>query len=136
LVDREARPIPIPTLLGGTDSSGLVNIGETDNFERRRNDIIKGIEKCDKHSAGILFRYMRLFTRLSELWPGNELQYQYTQADSKQHAEDLEARAVKEYFIRFGQMPLLNRSMPKPFDDIVWNELWELAFGQSGLPQT
>lgn len=46
LVNSDGQPILIPSLTGG-DPTGVVNIGETDNFERRRGDLIRGVTRAD-----------------------------------------------------------------------------------------
>jgi hypothetical protein len=129
LVDAGGQPIPIPTLLAGLDPSGIIDIGEAGNFEQRRTQIISGVEKCYGHSAGNLFRYLCLFTRLREVHPDCRLQYTYRPAASKPEAEDWEAEAIKEYIIRCGQLPLLNRELPRAYDDAAWNSVWERVFG-------
>jgi hypothetical protein len=129
LVDTNGQPIPIPTLLDGPDPTGLIDIGEASNFEQRRCQIISGIERCYGHSAGNLFRYLCQFTRLQEVYPGSHLQYSFRAAASKAQAEDWEAEAIKEYIIRRGQLPILNRELPRPYDDVVWNSVWERVFG-------
>ncbi len=74
-----------------------------------------------------MFRYMRLFTPLLKVWPDCRLQYAYTPASNDADAVELESRALKEYFVRFAQLPLLNRSMPKPYDDDAWNEIKKMV---------
>jgi hypothetical protein len=129
LVTSDGQPIPIPTLLGGPDASGVVDIGESDNLERRRLELIMGIQKCAKHSAGILWRYLCQFTRLQDVYPYCRLQYTFQKAASKSEAEILEGDAVKEYIIRFGQLPILNRELPRAYDDEAWNRIYEQVWG-------
>jgi hypothetical protein len=131
LADAGSQAIPIPTLLDGPDRSGVIDIGEAGNFEQRRWEMINAVEKCYGHSAGNLFRYLCLFTRLQEVHPGCRLQYGFRPAASKAEAENWEAEAIKEYVIRRGQMPLLNRVLPRAYDDEVWNSVWERVFGPS-----
>ncbi|MDY3558523.1 hypothetical protein R5W23_005643 [Gemmata sp. JC673] len=129
LADANGQPIPIPTLLGGPDPSGIIDIGEAGSFERRRLQIISGVERCYGHSAGNMYRYLCQFTRLQEVHPGCRLQYSVRAAPSKGQAEDWEAEAIKEYIIRRGQLPILNRELPRAYDDVVWNAVWERVFG-------
>ena len=129
LANANGQPIPIPTLIDGADSSGVIDIGEAGNFEQRRYQIINGVEKCYGHSAGNLYRYLCQFTRLQEVHPGCRLQYTFQPAANKSEAEDWEAEAIKEYIIRRGQLPLLNRELPRAYDDEVWNSVWERVFG-------
>src|SRR5207302_490247 len=75
LVDAGGEAIPVPTLLDGTDRSGVVDIGEAGNFEQRRWQMITAVKKCYGHSVGNLFRYLCLFTRLQEVYPSCRLQY-------------------------------------------------------------
>src|SRR5258706_194561 len=81
------------------------------------------VEKCYGHSVGNLSRYLCLFTKLQEVYPGCRLQYAVRPAASKAEAEAWEAEAVKEYVIRRGQMPLLSRVLPRAYDDEVWNSV-------------
>lgn len=129
LVTRDGEPIPIPTLLGGLDASGVVDIGETGNFERRHAGLLSGIEQCNGHSAGNLWRYLCQFTRLQDVYPGCRLEYALFEVQSKLEAEQLEGDLVKEYIIRFGQLPILNRELPRPYDDDGWNRSWESVNG-------
>ena len=129
LANADGQPIPIPTLIDGPDPSGIIDIGEGINFEQRRYQLISGVEKCSGHSAGNLFRYLCLFTRLQEVHPGCRLQYTYRPAASKAEAEAWEAEAIKEYIIRQGQLPILNRELPRAYDDAVWNSVWDRVFG-------
>jgi hypothetical protein len=73
LADASGRPIAVPTLLDGTDQSGIVDIGEAGNFEQRRWQMITAVEKCYGHSASNLFRYLCRFTRLQEVYPGRAM---------------------------------------------------------------
>lgn len=129
LGDASGQPIPIPTLLDGPDPSGVIDIGEAGNFEQRRWQIISGVERCYGHSAGNLFRYLCLFTRLQEVHPGCRLQFTFRPASSKGEAEVWEAEAIKEYIIRRGQLPILNRELPRPYDDETWNSVWDRVYG-------
>jgi hypothetical protein len=129
LVSAEGQPIPIPTLIDGPDPSGVIDIGEAGNFEQRRYQIISGIERCYGHSAGNFFRYLCQFTRLQEVHPGCRLQFAFRPAATKAEAEYWEAEAIKEYIIRRGQLPILNRELPRAYDDDVWNSVWERVFG-------
>jgi hypothetical protein len=131
LVNSGGLPILIPSLTGG-DPTGVVNISETDNFERRRGDLIRGVTQASGHSAGNLFRYLCLFSRLEESHPGCRLQYSFRPASSKAEAELREASAIKEYVIRFAMLPLLNRQLPKAYDDATWNALWDAIHGEGG----
>jgi hypothetical protein len=76
-----------------------------------------------------LFRYLCNFTRLKEVFPGCRLQYSFKPAATKAEAEAWEAEAIKEYIIRRGQLPILNRELPRAYDDDVWNSVWERVFG-------
>ncbi|MBN9121872.1 MAG: hypothetical protein J0I06_22480 [Planctomycetes bacterium] len=131
LVNGDGQPIPIPSLTGG-NPSGVVNIGETENFEQRRGDLLRGVTRAEGHSAGNLFRYLCLFGGLHDSHPGCRLQYSYHPAPSKVVAGEWEASAMKEYIIRFGMLPLLNRQLPKAYDDTTWNALWDAIRGEGG----
>lgn len=131
LVSSDGQPIPIPSLTGG-DPAGIVNIGETENFEQRRGDLIGGVTRASGHSAGNLFRYFCLFSRLEALHPGCRLQYSFRPASSKAEAKMWEASAIKEYVIRSAMLPLLNRQLPKAYDDDTWNALWDVIHGEGG----
>jgi hypothetical protein len=117
-------------LLGGSDVSGIVGIGEAGDFERRRLQLISGIERCRGHSAGELWRYLCMFTRIQEVFRDSRLQFTYRPAESKEQAKEWEAEAVKEYIIRRGQLPILSRQLPRPYDDTTWNAVWKRVFGQ------
>jgi hypothetical protein len=129
LADASGQAIPIPSLLGVPDPTGIVNIGESSSFEQRRTEMITGVEKCYGHPAGNLFRYLCQFTRLQEVYPDCRLQYAFRPAVSKAEAKAWEAEAIKEYVIRQAQMPLLNRILPRPYDDDVCNSVWQRVFG-------
>lgn len=106
LVTAEGKPIPIPTLLGGPDPSGLVCVGYTGAFQSRLSKLIAAIQTCSGHPAGNLWRYLCDFTQLQRVFPGCRLQYSFTATTTEAEAEILEGDAVKEYVIRFGQLPL------------------------------
>ena len=120
LVNSDGQPILIPSLTGG-DPAGIVNIGETENFEKRRGDLIGGVTRASGHSAGNLFRYLCLFSRLAASHPGCRLQYSFRPASSKAEAKMWEASAIKEYVIRFAMLPWLNRQLLRAYDDATWD---------------
>src|SRR5437588_22795 len=109
-----------PKSRGGPDPSGLMAIGETENFEDRRRDLINSVECCYGHSEGNFFRYLCLFTRLPEVYPDCRLQYAFRRTESKKQAEQWEEE-VKAYIIRRAQLPILNRQLPGAYNDKVWN---------------
>lgn len=118
------------TLRGGP--TDVVNIGETDNFERRRCDLIRGVTQASGHSAGNLSRYFCLFSQWEESRPGCRLQYSFRTAFSKEEVEMWEASAIKEYVIRFAMLPWLNRQLPRAYDDVTWNALCDMIHGAEG----
>jgi hypothetical protein len=54
VVNQESQPFPIPRMLG-TDNNGVLVIGQTKNMEKRRRQVITGIEECYGHSECNLF---------------------------------------------------------------------------------
>lgn len=132
LADAKGCPIPLGTIFGAMDPSGIVSIGESLNLEKRRMQMLNGTENCYGHPSGNLWFYLKEFTKLLERFPGCRLQYRYQPAQTKHEAESLECAAIKSYVVRHGQMPLLNRQIPSPYDDNGWNQAWQSVFGAEG----
>jgi hypothetical protein len=62
---------------------------------------------------------------LGTKFPGGRFEYCFARLADENETERLEGRLIKTYFLRFGEPPPLNSSIPDRYNDGVWKELAE-----------
>ena len=130
----DGKPVPIKRL-GGIDNDGILYIGETDISHRRRSryrvlvNSFKNTKRKRKHGAAA--KYFN--DGHDKTWPIDELRVSYkaitrtskptvfTAPDGKTPATTAEYSAIRQYEVRFGELPPLNsirgkkdRAQPTP----------------------
>lgn len=101
----------------GDDAGGLLTIGQTKNMESRRNNFIRGMTKCEKHSAGNLLYFILAHSRMRSIVPMHGIQYRFLKMRTAADAKLLEALNVKQYIIKFGEPPPLNSAIPDRYGE-------------------
>lgn len=104
----------------GNDSDGIVNIGTTKSMESRRRQFTSGIAKCSGHSAGNLVWYLNDRTRFLQAYSDATFEYAYRCFPTEEGANEFEETLIKAYFRRFGEVPPLNSSIPKRYEEAGW----------------
>lgn len=122
LVRQNGTPFPMQRLTG-IDKEALLSIGKTSNMERRRDQFFCGIENCYGHSEGNLLNLLLEFSKLKQLVPGGKVQYQFSVVATDARAKTLEAKLLKDYLVRFGELPPLNAAIPSRYDRKSWCEI-------------
>ena len=106
---------PINRLLD-IDVLGLLGIGETVDLARRLKEFYKAVneQRIMKHSAGdrLLFIYIFCFSSWEAKYKNSKLQFNYMKLSNKNKAQSEESKLLKEYFIKYGELPPLNNYMP------------------------
>lgn len=100
-------PNPISRFLDA-DKRGLLTIGETGSMESRRKQFISAIEKHSNHSEGNLLYHLLRHTPLNKRFPNHRLEYRFYSETDKA----AEARLIKIYIRKFGEVPPLNSAIP------------------------
>jgi hypothetical protein len=112
-------PASIPRFLD-VDTDGLLCIGETEDFDRRRRRLVRGLRKGRGHSEGNLLHIVERYSSLGKVYPGCTYEYSFLRVDSKETATATEERLIKEYVRRFGEPPPLNSNIPGRYGAEGW----------------
>ncbi len=111
-VDASASPCSIARFLGA-DPAGILYIGERASMEQARIDIKAGIDSWNKHMAGIMIHILRRYSEaFRQRHTQSRLQYRFEEHASKESRKRREERLIKEYVVRFGEVPPLNSAIP------------------------
>jgi hypothetical protein len=124
---KDSKPFPMNRVLG-VDAQGLLSIGKTKNMEGRRAQFISGVLNGYGHSEGNLLRLLVLYSGLKEQVPPRpEVECQFLPCKSEDGAIEMEARLLKDYLCRFGELPPLNSAIPNRYDETTWQLIEEAA---------
>lgn len=122
LLDAAGTPYPINRMLG-TDLAGLLSIGRTNSMESRRRQFLSGMTRCYGHSEGNLLHLLLRFSRLKDAVPNARIVYQFVGVDTEGEARIVEARLLKDYLVRHGELPPLNSAIPDRYNEGTWREI-------------
>lgn len=122
LLNVRGHPFPMNRMLG-IDSAGLLSIGKTGNLESRRGQFVSGMTKCYGHSEGNLLHLLLRFSRLKQVVPDHRIVYQFAPAATDDDARAVEARLLKDYLVRYGELPPLNSAIPDRYNEASWCEI-------------
>jgi hypothetical protein len=100
---------------GGSDSNGLLYVGESKDLRRRFQRIWRGIKKVNKTSKNphTLNRTI-LFCKLHEEINSDEYEIAWQHLSTKLEAQVQEAAALKLYIEKFREPPPLNLQVCRP----------------------
>lgn len=115
---RSRSPLTISRVLG-PDHSGVVAIGETGAFEKRRKQFCRGLSSGAGHSEANLIWVLSRTTKVKSLLAGARLEYRFQVRDSKKSAVALEKSELWAYATRFGEVPPFNSSFPGRSEQIA-----------------
>jgi hypothetical protein len=116
LVDGSGKVISIDRFLRN-DKDGIISIGKTKNMEERRRDFLRGINKGSSHSSANLFYLMKNNCHnFKKKYRNFQIQYRFKVVSDK-NLEKEEEKLIKDYFKKFGELPLLNSSIPNKYDN-------------------
>lgn len=110
--------VSIPRLLG-EDTEGLLTIGMTKNFERRRCQFIRGCTKGRGHSAGNLVFVLGALEAFRSAFPARTYEISFLAVPDEKEARRLETRVTKEYLARFGEGPPLTSVIPDRYAHLL-----------------
>ena len=96
--------------LGGSDSNGLLYIGESKNLRRRFQRIWRGINKVNttKSKTSHTLRNTIVFCKLHEEINSDEYEIAWQHLSTKIEAQVQEAAALKLYTEKYKELPPLN----------------------------
>lgn len=104
----------------GTDTQGLLWIGEAIDFDRRRQRFVRGVKHGKVHAGAKLLHRLENVTSLKAIYPGYAYQYSFRKIGSKEEAKSCEERLIKTYVKQFGEAPPLNSIIPKRDEEEGW----------------
>ena len=104
----------------GTDTQGLLWIGEAIDFDRRRQRFVRGVKHGKVHAGAKLLHRLENVTSLKAIYPGYAYQYSFRKIGSKEEAKSCEERLIKTYVKQFGEAPPLNSIIPKRDEEKGW----------------
>jgi hypothetical protein len=124
---KDGKPFPMNRVLG-LDEKGLLSIGKTKNMEGRRAQFVSGVMNGYGHSEGNLLRLLVLYSGLKDHVPSQpQIECQFLSCKSEDEATETEARLLKDYLCRFGELPPLNSAIPNRYDETTWRLIEEVA---------
>ena len=98
------------------DKSGLLAIGESGDLARRIKEFYHAYNRqiFFRHSAGDRLFFVLAYHHSS--WStsnqNSTVQFKFMRVKNKIEAQNKEAKLLMEYFIRYGELPPLNNSLP------------------------
>jgi hypothetical protein len=103
--------VSIPRFLG-VDVEGILTIGMTTNFERRRRGFIRGSTKGRGHSSANLLFFLATNKAYGVSFAEPSCEICFCPVASKQAALGIECQITREYLARFGEAPPLTSVIP------------------------
>jgi len=104
------KKVPIPRFFK-IDKEGLLCIGKTENFERRRNDFIRGWERGYGHAGANLLYLLNKHTNIRRIFRNYTCQYSFKRIGQRQ-INKLESQEIIKYVKKYGEAPPLNSVIP------------------------
>jgi len=119
LCNSKGRPIEIPRFLN-TDKNGILQIGKSGKNNNNRIKRFCGIMcgKKDAHSEAQRMNLVKKYTCLQERYKDYRIRYIFKELGCEAEYGKEEERLLKCYFIRYGELPPLNRNLPDKFYDM------------------
>jgi len=113
LADSRGDPIEIGRLLD-KDKDGTLAIGETESIARRISEFYMAYEEGGAvHSEGETLSLIQVKTKFRRgTYDDCKIQFAARKLNDKAEAEKEEERLLKSYFIKYGELPPLNRKLP------------------------
>ena len=113
------QPVSINRFLG-VDTCGLVCIGRSSRFARRRGKFARALRRGTGHSEANLLHLLEKYTPLRSVYEGGGYEYSYRRLPGKKEARGAEADLIRAYVARFGEPPPLNSSIPDRYNREAW----------------
>jgi len=117
ITDTKGNPRKIERFLG-TDREGILGIGNSSNIGDRIVDFFKANEGTyGRHSVGSRAFLIRAFMNLQitnfgrNIYGNSHLMFAAYRVNTKEEAEIAEEALLKEYFLRYGELPPLNSAL-------------------------
>ena len=122
LADSRGYPIEIGRLLD-KDKDGILAIGESESIASRISKFYRAYEHGKLgHSEGETLFLMQVKTKFRRgIYNDCKIQFTARKLNGKAEAEKEEQRLFKSYFIKYGELPPLNREMPA--SHLGWDNL-------------
>lgn len=113
LADSRGHPIEIGRLLD-KDKDGTLLIGESGSIASRISDFCRAYEEGKlTHSEGETLFLIRVKTKFRRgICDDCKIQFSARKLNDKTEGEEEEERLLKSYFIKYGELPPLNRNLP------------------------
>lgn len=122
LADLKGYPIGIPRFLD-KDKDGIIQIGNSKDIEKRIKCFRSAMEgKGCAHAEGKRLNLIKKYTNFMSRYNNCKIQYSFKKLRDKIEAKKEEERLLKCYFVRHGEVPPLNNSLPKKYN-IDWESL-------------
>ncbi len=91
-------------------------------MERRRKAFLRGLARGRGHSEANLLRLLQKHSHLNRLYPDGEIQFTYAKRAKREDAAEAEEVLLKEYVVRFGELPPLNAAIPNRYNWQSWED--------------
>lgn len=113
LADSRGHPIGIGRLLD-KDKDGTLLIGESGSIASRISDFYRAYEEGRlTHYEGETLFLIRVKTKFRRgIYDDCKIQFSARKLNDKTEGEEEEERLLKSYFIKYGELPPLNRNLP------------------------
>lgn len=111
-------PLVLPRLLR-PDSTGVLSIGETGQFETRRKQFLRGVNSGAGHSEANLIWMLRHTEAVRDFLDDTQLEYRFRSEKSKADAVAREREHLWDYAVKFGEVPPFNSAFPGRNDQIA-----------------
>lgn len=115
------EPVAIPRFLR-IDSVGTLSIGVSRNMDKRRKNFLRSLARGRGHSEANLLRLLQMHSHLNRLYPDGEIQFTYAKRAKREDAAKAEEVLLKEYVVRFGELPPLNSAIPNRYNWQSWED--------------
>ena len=106
--------VPIDRFLD-TDYNGVLTIGMTTNLDRRRSGFVRGYTKGRGHSAANLLFALKLCEAYGRRFKAPSFEIAFEPIADEADARQREAKLIREYFERFGEIPPLSSAIPNKY---------------------
>lgn len=112
LVDSESYPLNIPRFLD-TDKEGILQIGRSENIERRIK-AFRGAKEGRKydHAEGKRLNRIMKCPNYEKRKNNCKIEYSFQKLLNKSKAKTEEERLMKCYFKKYGEVPPINNNLP------------------------
>ncbi|MBC7782296.1 MAG: hypothetical protein H7144_00535 [Burkholderiales bacterium] len=125
---RDGTAIPI-NRLRGTDSMGLLTIGQTQSVEGRRKQFLKAATQGGGHSAGNLLNLILNYCQPDSCLSLDLVEYRFASVETKERAEREQALIVRSYILAHCEPPPLNSAIPDRYGEK--HGAWEVPAPES-----